>query len=208
MRRWHVLNRFLRDPDTRPRRRFVLRLEELEQREVLAPVITVPSFIPSTEEDTTVVLSGGPIYGTSFSVSDPNEGEPYTAELSATNGVIHVDQELIDEFELTVADNDTSRVTLTGSLNSIDSFLSSGYSFTPTPFYSGDASITLTVNDTFVNDPGSGTMFIKVLPVASPASISFQNFAELRLPSAPFAFPPGFATVTEPWPDLDGSETV
>src|SRR5262245_27857371 len=148
MRRWHLLNRFLRDGDPRARMRCVLRVEELEQREVLAPVITVPDIVPTTEEDVTIVLSGGPYYGTSFSVSDPNDGEPYTAELSATIGVIHVDQELIDEFELTVADNDTSRVTLTGSLNSIDSFLSSGYSFTPTPFYSGDASITLTVNDT------------------------------------------------------------
>jgi hypothetical protein len=209
--RWRLLERLLSDLDPRDRGRCVLVVEELEQREVLSPVVFAPTFSPRTPEGVTIAFTGHPAEGgSSFSVSDPfNDGQPYAADIAATSGVILVDEAAATSFNLAVVNNNTALVTLTGDLGDINGFLTFGFQFTPTAFYSGDATVTLTVTDLTASDvpPGTGQIDVKVDPVASFPNLTLQSFGELRLASEPFAFPAGFVAV-DPWPDQDGSESI
>lgn len=211
MRRWPLLERLLREDDPQDRGRCILVVEELEAREVLSPVVTSPFFMPPlrSPEGATVVFSGSPSTGgTSFSVSDTdNTGQSYGAVLSSPNGTILIDEEIALDLGLTLTNNGTSAVTFSFRLTpEINSFLVPKFTFTPTAFYSGDASVSLTVTDP--DGPSdTGQLSFKVDPVASDASVTLNSSGEVLLPSAPFDFPPGFVSVSQ-WPDADGSEIL
>lgn len=198
-------------PPPPPRGRAVLALEELEAREVLSPVVVPPTFLdpPPVPEGSFVVFAGGPFSGgSSFAAFDiADAGQPYDADLIALNGVVDVDESLAGSLGLTVAGDGTPLVRLSGTLSSINGLLAAGYVFAPAPFYSGDAALTLRVNDPAVNDPGQGSHPIHVLPVAQPPTGSL-NFPPLSFAGpGPVVIPPS-AVVIDPWADTDGSETV
>ncbi len=206
MRRWHLLNRLLRAPAPRAGDRCVLVVEELEAREVLTPVVFAPTFfVPRTFENGAFTFTSST--SSAFFASDvDNTGQPYTAALTATNGTISLDESLASSFGLTVANNGTATVTLGGQLNDINSFLSVGFDYNPTAFYSGEATVGMSVTDPATSENGSDSVLVQVSPVASPASLSVVS-GEIGALSAPFVIPPGFVSVTG-WPDADGSETA
>ncbi|MCI0700265.1 MAG: hypothetical protein L0241_04195 [Planctomycetia bacterium] len=212
--RWRLLDRLLHDHNPRNWVRCILVVEELEGREVPAPLVFASSIIPRVDEnivtivDTETLGGGGLSAGTTFSVFDESSGKPtFVATLTITTGTLNVDEAFASGLGLTVSGDNTAKVTLTGELPQINNFLSFGYEFTPTPFYSGDATISLSVTQQSINDPGTGETHLQVIPIASDVNISIQDDGEVRLPSEPFAFPPGFLSVTN-WPDADGSETI
>jgi hypothetical protein len=200
MRRWHLLNRLRRGTGRPDPERCFLMVEELEAREVLSPVIFVPTIDPVNPptEGFAYTFSSG----FAFSVSENSEGGPdYQADITATNGTISV------AASPDVTNNDSSDVTITGTLNEINSLLS-GMTFQPTAYYSGNSSVTLTVTDQAAGDEtDTETLAFTVAPVASTPAFSVQAQGEVWAPSSGFVFPPGFVSVA-PWPDLDGSETV
>lgn len=156
-----------------PARRARLALEQLESREVLSPVVLTPAFgpaAPETVEGAGIAFVGGPIDGgSSFGAFDVGQGETYTADLTATRGTLDLDAGFASEFGVSVANNGSSRVTLTGSISDIDAFLgNSGYTFTPDPFFSGEATVALAVADPLGQLGGYGEHPVRVLPVAQP----------------------------------------
>ncbi|WP_171473167.1 hypothetical protein [Frigoriglobus tundricola] len=196
-------------PDRSASVRCVLVVEQLETREVLTPVITPPNSgaTVQTNEGTPYTFSGS----AAFIASDTADtGQNYQADLTATNGVISVDATAAAGLGLTVTNDGTTDVTIVGTLANIDSLLStSGVTFQPDAYYSGDAAVTLTVTDLFSRpvQSGTGTAPIHVLPVADNAVLTGQGPAFLDVPSSAAAVPPGFLTVS-PWPNTSGSETV
>jgi hypothetical protein len=202
MRQWHLLSR-LRSHATPPDpERCFLVVEQLEAREVLSPTVFAPNFgpEPQTPEGVAYTFSGS----NSFLVSDSPASASYQADLTASNGTITV----TPTAGVTVTNNGTATVTVIGPLDKIDTLLATGVTFQPTAYYSGDATVTLTVTD-LVNGgpPGSGSVDLKVQPVASSPNFSVQAPDEVWAPSSGFVFGPGFVSV-DPWPDIDGSETV
>lgn len=202
MRRWHLLNRLRHEPARRGAERCVLVVEQLEAREVLSPVVIAPTFLnPQPPENTSYTFGGS----SAFLASDTaDSGQSYEADLTAANGTISV----TPITGLTVTNNGTGAVTVVGQLAAINALLSSGVTYQSIAFYSGDAAVTVSVTD-LVNGgaPGTGTVGLKVQPVASDATFAVAATGEVLAPSSGFAFPPGFVAVGS-WPDADGSETV
>jgi hypothetical protein len=198
MRRWQLLNRLFRGTRPLDVRRCILVVEQLEAREV--PAIT-------TLENVSVSLGGA-----FFLADQNNDGQNYVATLTATHGIL--DASGAASFGVTVSSNNTATVALTGPLGNIDAFLSSGPTLTPTPYYSGDATVTATAVDaaTGISAPGGELPSItfadvQVAPVASNAVLTVNAPGQVNAPASGFVFPPGFITVSN-WPDNDGSETV
>lgn len=196
-----------------PRRgRVTLALEELERREVLSPVVIAPAFFPGppqTPEGASIAFAGGRFSGGStFATFDLADTEgTYTADLIATRGTVSLDAGLAGEFGVGVANNDTARVTLTGRLTSIDAFLGNvGYTFTPDAYFSGDATLALSVPDPAGLADGYAEHVVQVLPVVEPPNVSL-DFAAGFVGPGPVVFAPGSVFVG-PWDDADGSETV
>ncbi|MBN9524181.1 hypothetical protein J0H58_37670, partial [bacterium] len=195
------------------RGRVTLALEELEAREVLSPVVTTPVFFPTppqTPEGAVIALAGGPFSGgSSFAVFDVADvGQTYTADLIATRGTLGVDAGAAVEFGVAVANNDTTRVTLTGQLSRINSLLgSAGYKFTPDAYFSGDATVALAVTDPAGLADGSGAYPVQVLPVVQPPSVVLGLSPFALVGPGPVAVAPGTFPVV-PWADTDGSEVV
>lgn len=202
MRRWHLQSRLRREPGRHDSDRCVLVVEQLEAREVLSPVVIAPTFLtPQPPENVSYTFSGS----SAFLASDTaDSGQNYEADLTAANGTISV----TPITGLTVTNNGTGAVTVVGQLNAINILLSSGVTYQSIAFYSGDAAVTVTVTD-LVNGgaPGTGSVGLKVQPVASDATFAVAATGEVLAPSSGFAFPPGFVAVGS-WPDADGSETV
>ncbi|HEX4612799.1 MAG TPA: hypothetical protein VH092_31680, partial [Urbifossiella sp.] len=197
---------------TRTRRvRVLLALEELEGREVLSPVVSTPFYPtpPQTPEGTSIAFSGGPSSGGgSFAAFDLADiGQTYTADLIATHGTISVDTGMAGEFGVAVANNGTPDVTLTADLAVINNFITnSGYTYTPAPYYSGDATLALSVPDPAGISNGYGQYTVQVLPVAQQPAFDLNIPGPGFFGPGPITFPPGTVTVI-PWADTDGSET-
>lgn len=212
MRRWRFHNRLRPGRgDPRGRDRARLEFEELEGREVLSPVVVPPEFFPPAETLENVARDFPQGSESSFTVFESNTATaPYdvVAVLSTSRGTFQIDESIADDYALTVADNGTAAVTLTGRIDFLNQFLSfGGFTFTPADFYSGDADIGLEV--TKVSDPSenaAGAFNLKVIPDASPATLAWAATDEVRLRTEPFAFPPGFLAISNA-PDTDGSET-
>src|SRR3954471_438352 len=119
MRRWQLLNRLLRLRDPLPWDRCVPVVEELETRENPAPFVAEPDIgTPQTPEGNALTFSGG----SAFSASDANNSsQTYAATLTSTNGPVTVDEATaVAAFSLTVANNGTAAVTITGQLDVIN----------------------------------------------------------------------------------------
>ena len=209
MRRWHFLHQWLRRKTRSPGIGAFSRSKNSETRENPAPVVFAPFSPQQTNEDIPLTFgsSGG------FGAFDNAEsgGELHTATLTTTNGTITVDQAAAESsFMLTVTGNGSAAVTITGPLVSIDAFLqSSGFNYNPSAFYSGEATVGLLVNNPTSGESDSGSVLVKVGPVASDAFLFVDSSkGEVWAPSGSgFAFPPGFVTISS-WPDADGSETA
>ena len=208
MRRWRLINR-----SRRARGRARLDLEELEGREVLAPFVMAPLFVvpPDALEGVArpVPLSGE----SSFSVFETDPEAPLyniVATLSGTHGTLSVGT----VAGVTVTGNESGAVTLEGRIDRVDSLLQSGFTFTPDEYYSGDADIALSVTDSGAPPQTASAGFaLKVLPDASPATLTWGSRDEVRLRTGPFAFrpsdafPSGFLRVNG-WPQEEDSETI
>src|SRR5258707_1134678 len=111
MRRWRLLSRLLRRISLTGQDRFVLVVEELEGREVPAPLVIAPAFDPFLRppEGSNVFFAGNPQSGgTSFFASDSDDVEQsYTATLSASNGTVTVDDTVASDYGVVVTDNGT-----------------------------------------------------------------------------------------------------
>ncbi len=195
-----------------PRGRVVLVLEELEGREVLSPVVTAPFFPapPMTPEGVSIAFAGGTMSGgSSFAAFDVADvGQPYTADLVVTRGTVSVDAAAAGGVGLGVANNGTARLTLSGGLPVIRDFLrDAGYTFTPDPYFSGDASIALSVPDPAGLADGYAQHPIQVLPVAQEPDVSPGLPPFSFAGPGPIVFGPGAIGIA-PWDDTDGSEVV
>lgn len=209
MRRWKLLNSFRRCPDPHIRGRTVLSVEELEGREVPAPLVIAPSFAqpPQTLEGTARFFTGDPQSGgSSFSVSDVG-GHTVAANLTSPNGGFNVNVTAAQSFGVTVTGNGVPSVTVTGPIDSVGAFLQSGFNFVPAPNYSGEAAVNLSVTDLQQPGTGSGSFVLFVAPRASQVALNWATVNEVRVPTFPFPFAPGFLAVSQ-WPDADGSETL
>jgi len=204
MRRWHLLNRLLRQPDRHDSDRCFLVVEELEAREVLSPVVFAPSGpAPKFPENTAFTFSGSSAF---FASDVNNSGQLYQADLTAAHGIITV----TPMAGVSITNNGSADVILVGQLNTIDSLLGKGVTFQPDAFYSGDAAASVTVTDTKApSSTGSGSASLKVQPVASDATftVAVPPSGEILASDDGVVFPPGFVAVGA-WPDADGSETV
>lgn len=209
MRQWLSLNHLLRTSFCYVPLRCLLFVEELEIRDVpnSGPVVFAPDLgTPQPPENTSYTFSSD----SSFNIFDSNNtGQPFDATLSATHGTITVDLPTAQSLGLTVTNDGTATVDVRGQLNNINSLLvTTGITFTPTAYYSGDATVSVTATDLVLGGPpGSATVDLQVQPVASNITLSVNPAGILPLNSGPFAFPSGFVTVS-PWPDRDGSETT
>jgi hypothetical protein len=210
MRRWRFLDRLFHTPDPRAWDRCVLVVEELEVRENPAPVVFAP-FDTQTDENVTVALQdpSGSESSTFFAFDPQDAGQAYSATFTATNGTVAVNETAAQGQGLTVANNGTATVTVTGSLNALQTFLqTTQISYTPTAFYSGAANVNLTVADLTSGANDSDAVSVFVRPVASPAFLSVNTSGEaLALTSSGFAFASGVVSI-ESWPDADGSESA
>jgi hypothetical protein len=205
MRHWHLLNRLSRSPDPRPWDRCVLAVEQLESRENPAPVVTTPGYFEQTNENTALTFGGE---GSSFGISDSsNDGQQYSAQLSTDQGTINLDPVQAASFGLSVANNNTSTVTLTGNLGAINAFLGTGFTYNPTAEYSGEANVTVSVTDSATGETGSGSVLVAVQPVPVASVLTVNAPAEVWTQSAPYVVPSGTLAVS-PLPDLDGSDSV
>ncbi|MBM3982988.1 MAG: hypothetical protein FJ304_22490, partial [Planctomycetes bacterium] len=206
MRRWRLLNRLLRAPRPRDRDRCILVVEQLEAREVLSPVVVAPSSI-QTLEDVSAAFSASAAFFV-FEDSEGNFGQNYVATLAATNGVLSVDESTAISLNVSVANNGTAAVTLTGQVEDLTSLLiSPGITFAPTSFFSGEASVAVTLTDPLSGESDTASALVRVSPVASNAFVAFNASDEVWAPASGFAFPPGFLSVQN-WPDADGSKRV
>lgn len=207
MRRWRLLNRFWHGRALRGRGRVLLVLEELEGREVLAPLVLAPVFQmpPQTLEGQARTFSD--FTADSFSVTDsgtPPATYPVVATLRSTSGTFFINPSFAGSREVSVDGNDSAVLTLSGSLDDIDAVLGLGFAFTPTDGYTGDADIGLIVTSLGEAPETAAGSF--VLQVISESSLAWATEDEVRVRTEPFAFPPGFLTVTD-WSEANGTET-
>jgi hypothetical protein len=218
MRRWHFLNWLLRETQPRDWDRCILVVEQLETREVLSPVVFFnPAPPPAPQTNANVAYTFNSDTGAFFVSDFGNFGQTYQAVLTATHGTISVDAAFAIQSGVTVSNNGTSSVTLTGPLDGqfygppagINNVLQNVETFSPAPFYNGDALIGLTVTDlqTEGNPSGSGSVDLHVLPVASSPAFAVNAPTEFPAPSSGFVFPPGTVTVAQ-WPEPNGTVTV
>lgn len=205
MRRLQLLGPPFRARGRRGWLRCVLTLEELLARDLLAPVVSPGFIIEQTDENTPYDFSG--VNQSAFQAADgADSGQTYTAQLTATNGTLAVDPTVAAANGVAVAGNGTAAVTLTGTLSGIDLVLIDGLTYTPAAYFSGEASVNVTVTDTTNGASDTGTGLVRVQPVVSNATFSVASSGEVWAPASGFAFPPGFVSATN-WPDADGSET-
>src|SRR5579883_1177368 len=209
MRQWLSLTHLLRTSFCYFPLRCLLVIEELETRAVpnRGPVVFPPDLgTPQPPENTSFTFNNDSCFNIydSFDVN-----QTFDAVLSATHGTISVDLPTAQGLGLTVTSDGTAAVDVRGQLDNINNLLvTTGITFTPTAYYSGDATVTVTATDLEMGGPpGSATVDLQVQPVASNITLSVNPTGILPLQSAPFAFPSGFVTVS-PWPDRDGSETT
>ncbi|HEY1189476.1 MAG TPA: hypothetical protein VGE74_17625, partial [Gemmata sp.] len=185
-------------------------VEELEGREVLSPVVTVPTFppYPQVPEGSFITLSGDPNNGgSSFGVTTP-VSSTVTATLSTPFGIIDVDPLAAASFGVTVSGNGSPNVTLSGISSSVNSALQGpGFTFLAFPTYSGDAPISLFVVDQADSLTDTGSLTVHVTPSASSVFVAWDATSEIRLGNGPFRFPAEFLAIS-PWFDIDGSETL
>src|SRR5262245_21601840 len=155
MRRWRRLSRLFTPYVPRNWGRCILVVEQLEAREVLSPVVTVPGFLQTPEGTSLLTDQSNPLFGV---IDFSDFGQRYTAVLSTSRGTLTVNLTTPPDFGFSIANNNTSSVTITGQLNEIQSFVGIGsgggsgssagttrgnVTFNPTAFYSGDAPISL-----------------------------------------------------------------
>jgi hypothetical protein len=184
--------------------RCVLLVEQLEAREVLSPVVVAPGPV-QTLEDVSASFSASAAFFV-FEDSQGNFGQSYVATLAATNGVLSVDESTASGLNVTVANNGTAAVTLTGQVEDLTSLLiSPGITFAPTSYFSGEASVAVTLSDPLSGESDTDSALVRVSPVASNAFVTYNASDEVWAPAGGFAFPPGFLSVQD-WPDADGSE--
>jgi hypothetical protein len=151
----------------------------------LVPVITAPSAV-SLNQNTSLAFIGG----NAISVSDPNG----TAE-QMTLSVVHGTLDLSNTAGLTVTVNNPGSVTLTGSLDNLNTDLAS-LSYTPSVGYNGPDVLSITDTDTADNLTGIASVSITVNPL--PPSISAPQAVSVNENST-FAFNGGNAiSVSDP----------
>ncbi len=207
MRRWPWLDRFLDSPPDSWKPRCLLRVEELEPREVLSLFVIPPS--PSMpleiDENQSVALA--------FEVLGPDIPDaPYTLTITGSNGLLQITETLAAANNVSVDGNNSGTVTLVGRISDLNTVLVDGLTFNPTPFYSGDAAVTLTAVTIPPNNPSnilsaSEVQAIAVQPVVSSATVVVAASDQVFAPASGFIFPPGFVTISG-WNDADGSETI
>jgi hypothetical protein len=207
MRLWIRPNRLSRGADRSVWRRCILVLEPLEVRDVLSPIVWAPEYDtpPQTPEGISYQFGEDNIF---YAYDSANQGQTYQANLTATNGTITVDPTTAADVNVTVQNNGTANVILTGELDKIDSVLDNGPTFAPTAYFCGDAIVGVTVTDLLNGGPpGSGTVDVQVTPVADMPAFFVPPVGEIPAPDSGFAFPPGFISIA-PWPQISGTETV
>lgn len=206
MRRWQLLSRLWRDRRPYDRDRCILVVEQLEAREVLSPMVVAP-FPVQTPEDVGYTFSVSGAFFVSENGSG-NVGQNYIATLTASNGVLSVDGSAASSLNVSVANNGTAAVTLTGRVEDLTSLLiGPGLTFVPTSFFSGEAAVAVALTDPLSGESASDSTTVRVSPVASNAFVEFDTFDEVWAPASGFVFPPGFAAVFD-YDDADGSELV
>ena len=125
-----------------------------------APTVNGPASALTTAEDTSLVLTTVSIADDASEVST----QSITVTLTGTNGVVTLS--VLDG--LTVANNSTSLVTLTGPVANVNAALS-GMSFLPNANYNGAASLKVDVNDlgnTGTGGPLTGTKTFNITVTA------------------------------------------
>lgn len=207
MQHWPWRDRFLDSPPEGWKPRCLLRVEELEPREVLSLLVIPPS--PSMpleiDENQSVALA--------FEVLGPDIPDaPYTLTITGSNGLLQIAETLAAANNVSVDGNNSSTVTLVGRISELNTVLADGLTFNPTPFYSGDAAVTLTAVTIPPNNPSnilsaSEVQAIAVQPVVSSATVVVSASDQVFAPASGFVFPPGFVTISG-WNDADGSETI
>lgn len=223
MRRWRRLSRLFHPSAPCEWGRCILVVEQLEEREVPAPLISGPSSFSSTVETTpftaaTLVTISGPGF---FSVSDPADDgmQLYTATLTSPQGRLFINPDAASASGISVSQNGTPAVTITGTLFAIDNLLRDqaisptetsipdDIQFFPNMNYSGDAVVSLSVTDPATGSPVTKDAYVQVQPVVSNAVLSVTARSEVFVSPSGLSFGNGFVTLSD-WTDGDGSEQI
>ncbi|QEL14583.1 Ig-like domain-containing protein [Limnoglobus roseus] len=177
------------------------------------PVVRPPAAQVINENDSLTFKSDEGGNGFSFSDADALDAQGnsgiYQVSISATNGSISIDVNAASEAGLTPGVFEPF-VTLSGTYDNLNRFLgrsgSDGFGFTyvPTPYFSGVAQVSMTVTDPDGQD-GSDYADVLVKPVADPPT--------LTVPADTIVIPPdGSAsldiTAAVPFDTFDKSESV
>ena len=151
----------------------------------LAPVVTAPLAVSLNQNSSLTFISGNAI-----SVSDPN-GTAEQMTLAVGDGTLN----LTATTGLTVTGIGTATVTLTGSLDDLNTDLAS-LSYTPLVGYNGPDLLSITDTDTTDNLTGIASVSITVKPL--PPSISAPQAVSVN-ENGTFAFNAGNAiSVSDP----------
>jgi len=130
-----------------------------------APVNTVPG-AQTAAEDTNKVITG-------LSVSDPDGNDNLTVTLAITNGTLT----LLTGTGVTLGGNNSTSVTLSGTVSAINALLttSNAVTYKPTPNFSGSSTLTMTSSDGTLSD--SDTVDITVNPANDAPVITDTNLS-------------------------------
>jgi large repetitive protein len=154
-----------------------------------APIISRPATV-SVNEDTSLTFTGGNL----ISIVDPDafNSTSNTVTLSVTKGAIA----LTDTSLITGGANNSSSITLTGSLTALNIALA-GLSYKGNPNFNGSDTLTIIANDqgnTGLNagasDPklDTKTVAISVIPVNDPPSVTAPTATQTIASSNPLVF--------------------
>ena len=132
-----------------------------------APVNTVPG-AQSTAEDTDKVITG-------LSVSDADGNANLTVTLGITNGTLT----LLNGAGVTLGGNNSTSVTLTGTVGDINSLLvtANAVTYKPTPDFFGNATLTMTSSDGTLTDIDSVAITVAAVNDAPVLADSNLNLA-------------------------------
>jgi len=190
-----------------------LKLEELEGRDLPAPVVYNPigfGCLGYAQQAEYNGLNSGVNYSGFQSFTLGESGcitfATYTVDLVSTNGSLAIDETIAStNYAITTTHPSDSHLTLTGNFSALQSFFSGeSWSYTPDLFWSGTDTVALTLTDNF-GTTNTGNLTIHVLACATAPTVPNLNPVVHTAPGVPVALNIGTATVTD---DFDGSESL
>ncbi|OWK39974.1 beta strand repeat-containing protein [Fimbriiglobus ruber] len=173
--------------------------------EISLPVLLAAPISVAAPTSQVISESGNVVFhgATAFTLTEgPVTAGTFTTVVTATHGTATLDAAAVAANGLTVSGNGTASVRVSGPIAPLKAFFSTtGFRFDPTPYYSGNAAVSVSLTDS-TTQTANASAAVQVRPVASVPTLSVGPAS--GVPILPIPVP----IVVGGLVDTDGSEQL